>query len=443
MTEVHMKLGYEAEQIVLGSVLVTPSLIDDVSFLETRDFADRRHQAIWNGLRYLADTQQPIEFPSLTALLMEQKTLEEVGSVPYLTELASLAITTQNVVYYARRVQEKAKLQRLKLEIQKLADSMEKASSEEVEDILTRMDQIRDAVQPDETRGLRHISEARKEFWAEFDREDDYLKTGFPAYDRYYRGIRRGDLYILAGRPSVGKTAKMLQMATAMAKQEEGPVMIWSQEMSTHDLLLRITSAELAIPYRYMTADKDCMTPELRMEVDMKLDELEQYPFYVDDAAGANIDRIYATARQMKRKKGKLGGILIDYLQIMNIPQPNGMMRAQAIGHVTMTAKNMARDLECPVILLSQLNREKEREPIPHMGHLKESGSIEQDADTIEMIYQHPDDVEESKAIGKQLIRCKIVKHRRVGKNEFQGIFHDWIQRFELLSHEREGRPEK
>jgi replicative DNA helicase len=216
-----------------------------------------------------------------------------------------------------------------------------------------------------------------------------------------------------------------------VAQANEGPVLLWSQEMDIYQVYDRMISRITGIPYANIRNKN--MNDGQWTQVNNVYDNLEYLPIFVEDSAGVTIDQIRATARQFKRKYGKIAMIAVDYLQIMNIPQKKGETRAQAIGRVTGAAKQIAREMNCCFMMLSQMSREFEKGALrPQLSHLKESGSIEQDADMVEFLWHDPNNTHKE---GK-VIQQTIAKGRNTGLNEFRLLFRGWKQHFEELPRE-------
>jgi replicative DNA helicase len=220
----------------------------------------------------------------------------------------------------------------------------------------------------------------------------------------------------------------LLQRLFGVAKQHDGVVLLFSQEMDDDSLKDRFLSQTTNINYQKIK-NKTLSDQEKEM-LKMGYEEFEYLPIFIQDSAGVTIDEVRATARQFKKKYGKIAVIAVDYLQIMNIPKIKGETRAEAIGRVTGEAKRIAREYNCCFIMLSQMSRDFEKSASkPQLSHLKESGSIEQDADVVEFLWHDPNDMEN----GGKVIQQTIAKGRDTGLNEFRLLFKGWIQRFEEL----------
>jgi replicative DNA helicase len=218
----------------------------------------------------------------------------------------------------------------------------------------------------------------------------------------------------------------MLQMMKGVAEQGAGEVLLWSQEMKRPQLLSRMMAGAANISSGRIRK-KELDSSEMN-RMNAAYDELEKLPIHIWDARNVTIEEVRATARKFKRKYGKLGAIVVDYLTIMNIPQHKGETRSQAVGYVTRTAKQIALELDCPFIMLAQLSRDGKDEP--KLEHLRDSGEIEQDADVVEFLWHNPDETHRD---GK-VIQSIIAKGRDVGVNQFKYLFKGWVQRYEELA---------
>lgn len=205
--------------------------------------------------------------------------------------------------------------------------------------------------------------------------------------------------------------------------------MIWSQEMDKTQLLDRMASNMTSIPYNSIRNKE--LSPQQLGEIENAYNKLEELPLFIQDSSGVTIQEIKATAKRFKRQYGDVAMIVVDYLQIMNIPQGKNESRAQAIGNVTKTAKNIARDLNCCFMMLSQMTRDTDKNPKkPALADLKESGSIEQDADVVEFLWTDPKDNDEQQG---RVVQHSIAKGRNTGLNDFRLLFRGWKQNFTEL----------
>jgi replicative DNA helicase len=416
----------ESEVAVLGAVFLKNEVMDDIShMLEPRDFTTEAHELIWRGMKYQYEHDRPNDLVTLTTMLQQYGRLEEIGGVSYLTKLANASPSAGNAKFYAETVRSRAFRRRANEAGLKIAEIAMDAEIEDDETFFQEVEKIALGVRPGVSGNMRSIAESRKEYFEFLATKDDYIFTNFKLFDEWMGGIGRGWLYILAGRPSVGKTAKCLQMMTGIAEQGAGHVLLWSQEMKRNQLINRMISPTSGIASNRIRR-KELDESEFK-RIHAAYDKLEKLPMHIEDAKNVTIEEVRATARQFKRKYGKIGAIIVDYLQIMNIPHRKGETRSQAVGYVTRTAKQIALELDCPFIMLSQLSRDGKEEP--KLEHLRDSGEIEQDADVVEFLWHNP---EVTHRDGK-VIQSIIAKGRDIGVSRFEYLFRGWIQKYEEL----------
>lgn len=440
MNSVNMQPILEAERSVLGAVLLDNKAMDEVgTMLEARDFMIQAHELIWTAMKYLQDKDKPIDPMTLTEMLIMYKRLDEVGGVPYLTELLGATPTAANVKHHANIVRKQSVKRRAVTIGEKIKQLALEKEFEDEEELFQSIEKLSESIRPETVGDLVHVANSRKEYFDYLAKKDDLIMTGFKQFDEWMGGIGRGWLYILAARPSVGKTAKMLQMLRGIAAQGKGHCLVWSQEMKRPQLYNRMIASMTGISAGRLRLKK--LNTHDWEDIEQAYDQLEKLPIHIADAKNVTIDEIRATARQAKRKHGQISAIFIDYLGIMNIPQPPGMTRAQAIGEVTKGAKRLAMELDCVVVMLAQMNREGKKALKPSLEHLKESGDIEQDADVVEFLWEDPEDTNPGQRyIGAKVVQSVIAKGRDIGVNEFRYAFKGWLQEFvDLPSLDSEG----
>jgi len=412
-----------AEQSVLGAIIMDPNVLDEVIFLEDRDFSVGRHQAIYKVMRFLEKKGKPIDLITITDILGRMGRVEDIGGVSYLSQLAASCPTTSNAVYYAQIVRSKA-LERRTRNMGEIISGMSRDDYETDEEFFSTIEGLVQEMRPQETAKMNSFSETKEKYFKHLATPAEFIKTGFAQYDSWAKGLWRGWLFVSAGRPSVGKTAMLLQRLYGVAKQQDGVVLLFSQEMSDDSLKDRMLSQVTGISYAKIKT-KSLNEKEKGM-LELAYEGFEYLPIFIQDSAGVTIDEVRATARQFKKKHGKIAVIAVDYLQIMNIPRKKGESRAEAIGYVTGAAKQIAREFNCCFIMLSQMSRDFEKALKPQLSHLKESGSIEQDADVVEFLWHDPNDTE----MGGKVIQQTFAKGRDTGLNEFRLLFHGWKQHF-------------
>lgn len=412
-----------AEQSVLGAVFLDPIVLDEITFLEDRDFSIPRHQQIYKVMRYLEKKGRPVDIVTVTDACQRFGGVENIGGVSYLSEIASSCPTTANVEYYARIVRSKAMGRRTR-NMGEIIAGMSRDDYDTDEEFFSNIEALVQEMRPQDSAKMKSFTETKDGYFEHLSKKAEYMKTGFAQFDAWAKGLWRGWLFVSAGRPSVGKTAKMLQRLYGVAKQHEGVVLIFSQEMGENELKDRMLSAITGIHYGKIISKN--LTQAEKDQLALAYEGFEYLPIFIQDSPGVTIDEVRATARQFKRKYGKIAVIAVDYLQIMSIPQKKGETRSQAIGNVTGEAKRIAREMQCCFMMLSQMSRAFEGALKPQLSHLKESGSIEQDADVVEFLWHDPNDTE----MGGKVIQQTIAKGRSIGLNEFRLLFQGWKQYF-------------
>jgi replicative DNA helicase len=430
------------EQAVLGAVLLNSECLDVIEYLEPRDFSLKRHEEIFAVMKYLHENDDPVDIMTITAHFAKHKKkddkkkdggtrLDDIGGVSYLSDLAKVTPTAANVGYYAEAVRSQAHRRRSK----ELARKIEAAADDDYEtdeEFFATMDELVDELRPKVQTKMRSFKESRGSYFEHLKSKAAKLLTGvFKQFDDWAM-LWLGWLYIIAGRPGVGKTAKALQLAYGIAKNnpDAGPVLIYSQEMDENEVKDRIVSSVAGINYKRLCekGGPDGFTEHEWKKINDAYDELEKLKIYVQDSAGVTINEINATARRFKKKYGRIAAIIVDYLQIMEIPMRKNENRSQAIGRVTRTAKTMARQMKFCFIMLSQMTRESEERKEPKLSDLKESGSIEQDADVVEFLWwdgELKDNV--------RVVQSIFAKGRNIGLNRFRYLFKYWFQKYEEI----------
>lgn len=410
----------ETEKTVLGSIFLEPDVIDDIVFLEARDFMSTRHQQIYKVMKWLDERGTPVDITTVAELYIQHNRTDEV-SISYLTELAISVPSASNIVSYANIVRSRA-IRRRGSDVGQKITGLQYEDFESDEEYFTAIEQLVADVRPQDDGKMQSLTESRIGYFEHLLKRAEFIPTGFERFDNWSNGLWRGNLFVSAGRPSVGKTAMLLQRVMGVAKT--GPVLVYSQEMDKYQLFDRMVSNLTGIAYGRIK-NKDLKADELGV-IESIYNDLEKLPIYVQDSSGVTIEEVRATARRFKRRYGSLAMIAVDYLQIMNIPETRSGTRAQAIGKVTSTAKNIARDMNCCFMMLSQMTRESDNFKKPQLSHLKESSSIEQDADVVEFLWHDPADVVQKGKVIQQF----IAKGRDIGINEFKLLFMGWKQKF-------------
>lgn len=429
-------VDHQAEQAVLGSIFLDPSCLDDIRFLEERDFSPGTHQLIYRVMLYLDERDIPIDLVTVTQEFSKFNRMGDMGGVEYLTRLAQSTPSASSVKYYADIVRSKAIRRRGEALGHKVIElSQETFDSDE--DYFSAIEDLVDELRPGKVSKMRNFMESKLDYFNHLKSAPEKLRTGwFKQFDDWAQ-MWRGWLYIIAGRPSVGKTAKALLLAHGIAKYNPGAgaVLLYSQEMDENEVKDRMVAAIAKVNYPRLInkGGPEGFTEKEWTQINNAYAELERLPIYVQDSAGITIDEIRATVKQFKKRYGKIAAVIVDYLQIMDIPEKKGETRAQAIGRVTRSAKSLARRQKFTFIMLSQLDRAVDDEE-PKLRHLKESGSIEQDADVVEFLWYNPKDQPER---SKKVIDSIFAKGRNVGTNRFRYEFRWWYQQYIELEKEK------
>jgi replicative DNA helicase len=406
----------EAEQAVLGAVFLDPSALTLASeILIPEDFYRAAHQKIFHAMLKVADKGEPVDLVTVTAELADAKMLEEVGGVSYLSELADAVPTAANVEYYARIVEEKSILRRLIRTATSIAqDSYTR--EDEVDVLLNEAEKkIMEVSQRKHSGTFQNIKDVLVQTYDNIEMlhnrkgEITGIPTGFTELDRMTAGFQRSDLIIVAARPSVGKTAFALNIAQNVATKTNENVAIFSLEMSAQQLVMRMLCAEGNINAQNLRTGK--LTAEDWGKLTMAMGSLSNAGIYIDDTPSIRVSEIRAKCRRLKQESG-LGMVLIDYLQLIQGSGRNRENRQQEVSEISRALKALARELEVPVIALSQLSRsvEQRQDKRPMMSDIRESGSIEQDADIVAFLYR--DDYYDKDSENKNIIEIIIAKQR-------------------------------
>ncbi|MBA4537638.1 replicative DNA helicase [Bacillus aquiflavi] len=406
----------EAEQAVLGAVFLEPSsLVLASEVLIPEDFYRNSHQKIFHAMLKLSDEGKAVDLITVTEELAAAQLLEDIGGVSYLSELAGSVPTAANIEYYAQIVEEKALLRRLiRTATEIVQDGY--AREDEVDELLSEAEKrIMEVAQRKNAGSFHSIKDVLVRTYDNIELlhnrkgEVTGIATGFTELDRMTAGFQRNDLIIVAARPSVGKTAFALNIAQNVATKTDENVAIFSLEMGAEQLVMRMLCAEGNINAQNLRTGS--LTDEDWRKLTMAMGSLSNAGIFIDDTPGIRISEIRSKCRRLKQEHG-LGMILIDYLQLI---QGSGRMkenRQQEVSEISRSLKALARELEIPVIALSQLSRgvEQRQDKRPMMSDIRESGSIEQDADIVAFLYR--DDYYDKESENKNIIEIIIAKQR-------------------------------
>ena len=420
----------EAEKALLGSIMIRPDAINEVmDVVGGHSFYVEKHRNIWKTMLELFGKGTPIDLLSLSSRLKEKKQLEQVGGASFLTELVNAVPSSTNAKHYADIVEKKHMMRSL-IEAAEHIGELGFDEASELEDLLDRAEKkIFEVTNYSGSSKFVEIKDTLVEAWDRIDRlhktKDDMrgVPTGFKELDNKLAGFQKSDLIILAARPSMGKTSLALDIARKTAINHKIPVGIFSLEMSSQQLVDRMLSAESQVDSWKIRTGQNLSIENDFGRIRDAMDKLSKAPIYIDDQPGNNILKMRAIARRLKSEKG-LGLIIVDYLQLM-VPTTSRHSDnvVQQVTEISRSLKNLARELDVPVIALSQLSRAVEqRGGKPRLSDLRDSGSIEQDADVVMFI--HREDKYNENSDKKGIAEIMIEKHRN-GPTGVAELFFD------------------
>ncbi len=417
----------EAEGSVLGSVMLDKDAIIKIAdVVSADDFYDNRHRLIFENVLELFAKNISVDILTLTNLLEEKKLLEKCGGSSYLTEMVNSVPSAGNVVHYAFIVRKKGALRKL---IKTASEINELAFNEEgeVEEILDQAEQKLFGVSQQHLKQnfvpITSVLHSTFERIDELHREKGKLRglpTGFVDLDNLLGGLQKSDLVVLASRPSMGKTSLALDIVRSMGVHHKIPVGIFSLEMSKDQLVDRLLSAQSDVNlWKIRTGH---LNDEDFEKIGQAMGELSESPIFIDDAAGSNIMEVRTKARRLHAEHD-VGILVVDYLQLMEGRSQEN--RVQEVSEISRALKILARELNIPVLALSQLSRNVENRPdkVPQLADLRESGSIEQDADVVMFIYR--EDMYRGKDSRRPNIAEIYIKKHRNGPTGQIDLFFD------------------
>lgn len=412
----------EAEQSVIGGLLLENEALDKIAdILKAEDFYQFDHKTIFQHIAKLIERNRPADIVTVAESLESTAELSTIGGIAYLASLAQNTPTAANIRRYAEIVRERAIMRKLVTVGSSIAESAYSPNGRDAQQLLDEAEakifQIAEGGQRT-SQGFQDIKELlpqvaeRIDMLFSRDNPSDVtgIPTGFSDLDSMTSGFQGGDLIIVAGRPSMGKTAFSLNIAENVALDTGLPVAVFSMEMASTQLAMRMIGSVGRLDQHRMRTGR--LEDEDWEKLTTALGKLNEAPIFIDEGAGLSSFDVRARARRLHRQCGKLGLIVIDYLQLMSAPAgKQGENRATEISEISRSLKALAKELDCPVVALSQLNRSVEQRPDkrPVMSDLRESGAIEQDADLILFIYRdevyNPDSEDKGTAeiiVGKQ-----------------------------------------
>lgn len=446
-----LPFNIEAEKSVLGAIMIDPVKMASIqTIINEEDFYKHAHQVIFKSMVYVFDKSGMIDIVTLSNQLDAYDELNNIGGLDYLVEISQYTPTTSHIEEYAQIVKEKSTLRRL-------IDAANKISHDaynEVADLSTIIDtseklilSIGENSQSNRMQEMRHlVYEAYEKVveLAEEKRDVTGLSTGYRDLDKLTSGFQPDQLIILAARPSVGKTAFALNIAQNVATKSKVPVAIFSLEMGALDLVFRMICAEGNIHASNMRTGQ--LTEDEWSSFTIATDTLKDAEIYIDDSAGIKVSEIRAKCRRLKQENPELGLVVIDYLQL--IEGSGKENRQQEVSDISRQLKKLAKELKIPVIALSQLSRglENRQNKRPILSDIRESGSIEQDADIVAFLYRHDyhrhDEEGEQEELPGDLpdntVEVILAKNRAGARDTVNLLFKKEYNKFSSLSYQSE-----
>lgn len=428
----------DAERALLGSIMLRPDTMYEVmEMLSPHSFYAEKHRLLYGTMHELFVKRSPTDMLSVAARLSEKNLLEEIGGNSYLADLVNSVPSAANATYYAQIVQKKSIARNLIA----AADHISSLGYDEEQEIEEVLDQAQKRVFDVADIGSIHkfveLKTELDEAWERLDRlhnSGDGLRgvpTGFAELDQKLSGLQKSDLIILAARPSMGKTSLALDIARQAAVLHNVPVGIFSLEMSSQQLVDRMLASQANVDSWLLRTGKLLREDDFTA-IRHSMDILSKAPIYIDDQPGNNILKMRAVARRLKAEKG-LGLLVVDYLQLM-MPTltKNVDSMVQQVTEISRSLKNLARDLDIPVLALSQLSRAAVQSgDRPKLHHLRDSGSIEQDADVVMFI--HREDKMRDNSDRNNIAEILIEKHRNGATGKVELYFNEKKATFQPL----------
>src|SRR5262245_15259858 len=441
----------DAEASILGGVLLRNEVLTQLDTLEVEDFYDMRHRIVFGAIRALEATAKPIDVVTLENEIEKQGKLDAIGGIAFLGELALRVPTADNVVTYAEIVSDKHQARKLMLASSEIAekgyeDGLEvRDYLDDAEAKIFEVTQRRDKSGPEPLKGL--VKKVFSSLDERFKSPDGItgVPTGFADLDTRTAGLQPTELIILAARPAMGKTSFAMSLAQNAATGDGWPCLVFSLEMSSTQLAERMLCSEARVDSTALRRGQ--LQRQDMTNLTYAAAALSKAPTLLADTPALSLREVRARARRFRSSKDlfgdkKTGLIVIDYLQLMRgSPQASKASREQEVSEISRGLKSLAKELDCPVLALSQLNRslEQRTDKRPQLSDLRESGAIEQDADVILFIYR--DVVYNKEAENPHIAEVIIGKNRHGATGTVETHFEGRFTRFENLTHRSDGPP--
>ena len=432
----------EAEQAILGCMLIDQDATSDaIEVLKPEDFYRDDHKYIYEAMLNLYTKGEPIDIITVKDELTSMQKFEAVGGIEYLATLPDRAPLVANSDKYIKIVEEKSILRKL-IKTATEIEGLGYAQNEEVDNVIDQAEKkIFDIMQNKNQKGYTPIKDVLVETFAELEKLYNQkqpvtgIATGFTDLDNRTAGLHNSDLILIAARPAMGKSAFALNIATNAAINEKVPVAIFNLEMSKTQLVNRMLCSEAMVDSNKVRTGK--IDEEDWIKLATALGPLSEAPIYIDDTPGISISEIRAKCRKLKLEKN-IGLVVIDYLQLIQGSGKKNSSREQEISEISRSLKIIAKELDVPVIALSQLSRESEKrqDHKPMLSDLRESGAIEQDADLVMFIYR--DDYYNQDSEKKNIAEIILAKHRAGATGTIELLWMGRYTKFANLDKYRE-----
>ena len=433
-----------AEQSVLGAIFINPEkLITVREFIEADDFYKYSHRVIFKAMVTLSDRNDAIDATTVRTILDDQDDLQNIGGISYLVDLVNSVPTSANAEYYAKIVAEKAMLRRIINRLTETVNLAYEGATESDEIIANAEKALVDVSEHSNRSGFRKISEVLDvnfntlEMRSQQTSDVTGLPTGFRDLDKITTGLHPDQLIILAARPAVGKTAFVLNIVQNVGTKQNKAVAVFSLEMGAESLVDRMLAAEGMIDSHALRTGQ--LTEQDWNNVMIAQGALAEAPIYIDDTPGIKITEIRARSRKLSQEvEGGLGLIVIDYLQLITGTRPEN--RQQEVSDISRQLKILAKELKVPVIALSQLSRgvEQRQDKRPVLSDIRESGSIEQDADIVAFLYRddyyRKESEESENAIEDNTIEVILEKNRAGARGTVKLLFQKEYNKFSSIA---------
>ena len=433
----------DAEMSLLGAVLIDEEVLADASeIVRVKDFYDKRHSVVFGAMMRLYEHHKPVDLLTLTEELKKKDQLEMVGGSAYLTELTNYVPTSAHAEAYAELVAQKAVRRRLikaSAEISEMGFDEDTTTQELLEKAEAELFSVSDQSLKQDLVSIESILTESFDRIEELHRNKGQLRgirTGYRDLDNMTAGLQRSDLIILAARPAMGKTTLVTNLAYNVATIAKLPVLFFSLEMSKEQLIDRMLSDASGVDsWNIRTGN---LSDDDFSKISEAMGEMAEAPIFIDDTPGLSVLEMRTKARRAAHDQ-PLGLIVVDYLQLMQASGSYAGNRVQEVSEISRGLKLIARELNVPLIALSQLSRsvESRTPPIPQLSDLRESGSIEQDADIVSFIYR-PGYYEPDNPEVQNITDLIIAKHRNGPVGKVQLYFHPERLRFMSLDKRRE-----